>query len=59
MERTESCIGVWWGNLRERDHVGDPGVDGQIIISRIFMKWGLGLWTGSSWLRIGSGGVHL
>ena len=23
---------VWWGNLRERDHVGDPGVDGRIIL---------------------------
>ena len=21
----------WWGNLRERDHLGDPGVDGRII----------------------------
>jgi hypothetical protein len=23
------------------------------------MKWDLGLWTGSSWLRIGTGGGHL
>jgi hypothetical protein len=22
----------WWGNLRERDHLGDPGVDERIII---------------------------
>jgi hypothetical protein len=22
----------WWGNLRERDHLGDPSVDGRIIL---------------------------
>jgi hypothetical protein len=29
---------VWWGNLRERDQLGDPGVDGRIILRWIFMK---------------------
>jgi hypothetical protein len=29
-------------------HLGDPGVDGRIILSWIFMKWDVGLWTGSS-----------
>ena len=24
--------GFWWGNLRERDHLGDPGVEGRIIL---------------------------
>jgi hypothetical protein len=27
----DACIGVWWVNLRERDRLGDPGVDGRII----------------------------
>jgi hypothetical protein len=31
MERREAYIGFWWGNLRERDHWGDPGIGGRII----------------------------
>ena len=27
------------GNLRERDHWGDPDVDGRIILRRNFRKW--------------------
>jgi len=47
------------GNLRERDHLGDPGADGRIILRCIFRKCDVGLWTGSNWLRIGTGGWHL
>ena len=54
----ETYTGFWWGNLRERDHLGDPGVDGRIILRWIFMKWDVVTWTGSSWLRIGTGGGH-
>jgi hypothetical protein len=55
----EVCTGFRWGNLRERDHLVDPGEDGRIILKWIFRKWGVGVWTGSSWLRIGTGGGHL
>jgi hypothetical protein len=47
------------GNMWERDHLGDPGVDGKMILRWIFSKWHVGLWTGSSWLRTGTGGGHL
>jgi hypothetical protein len=35
--REEMHTGVWWGNLRERHHLKDPGIDGGIIL--IFKKW--------------------
>ena len=57
--RGEAYTGFWWGNLRERDHLGDRGVDGRIILRCIFRKWDVGVWTGSSWLRTGTGGGHL
>jgi len=59
MGEGEACTGFWWGNLRERDYWGDPGVDGRIILRYIFRKWVVGVWTGSSWLMIGTGGGHL
>jgi hypothetical protein len=45
-ERGESYMGFWWGNLRERDHWGDPGADGRIILGWIFRKSDVGVWTG-------------
>jgi hypothetical protein len=39
--------------------LGIPGVDGRIILRWIFRKWDVGVWTGSSWLRIETGGGHL
>jgi hypothetical protein len=32
---------------------------GRIILRRIFRKQDAGVWTGSSWLRIGTGGLAL
>jgi hypothetical protein len=42
MGRGEECKGFWWGNLMERDHWGNPGVDGRIILRWIFRKWDVG-----------------
>jgi len=40
--REEVYTGFWWGNLRERDHLEDPDVDGMIILRWIFRKWNVG-----------------
>jgi hypothetical protein len=50
---------VWWGNLRERDGWGDPGVDGRTILEWISKKWDVGVRTGLGWLRTGTGGGRL
>jgi len=36
----KSCIhGFWCGNLRERDHLEEPDIDGRIILRWIFRQW--------------------
>ena len=41
--------GFWWGNVRKRDHLEDPGLDGRIIL-----KWNLRkLDGGIDWLDLG------
>jgi hypothetical protein len=52
-------IWCWWGNQRERDHWGDQGVGGRIILRCIFRKWEGVVGTGWSWLRIGTDGGRL
>jgi hypothetical protein len=47
------------GKLRETDNLGDPGIDGRIILRCIFRKWDVRTWTGSMWLRIETGGGNL
>ena len=44
------------GNLRERDHLKNPNVDGRIILKLIFEKWNGSECTVSISFRIGAGG---
>jgi len=43
MGRGEAHTGFWWRNLRGREHLEYPGVDGRIILRWIFRKWDVGL----------------
>jgi hypothetical protein len=52
-----NVVGI--GTLKEKDHWGDPGVDGKIILRWIFRKWDVGVCDGLGCLRIGTGGGHL
>jgi hypothetical protein len=47
---------TWSLTLREKSHLGDPGVDGRIILRWVFRKWNVEAWTGWIWLMIGTGG---
>jgi hypothetical protein len=47
------------GNLRETVHLGDQAVDRKIILIWILRKLAVAIWTGSSWLRIRTGGGNL
>jgi hypothetical protein len=40
--------GCWWGNVRERDHLEDPDVDGSLILRWIFGKLDVVAWTVSA-----------
>jgi hypothetical protein len=39
---------VWWENLKEKDHLEDPGLDAKIVLRLIFRKWGVRACTGTN-----------
>jgi len=52
----EAYTGFLVGKPEGKRTLEDPGVDGRIILRWILRQWDVGAWTGSRWLRIGTGG---
>jgi hypothetical protein len=38
----EVYTGFWWGDLREGNHLRDPGINGRIILKWIIKLWDRG-----------------
>ena len=55
-EASYRCVQVLMVESEGRDHLGDPGVDGRIILRWLSKKWEKGPRTGLLWLRVGTGG---
>jgi hypothetical protein len=55
-ERRGMCTKFWWEGQKERYHLEDQGVDGRMGSERILERLAGGVYIGSSWLRIGTGG---
>jgi len=45
----ETCTMFWWGNLRERKLLGDPGADGRMILRMDLQEVGCG---GLDWMKL-------
>jgi len=52
----EVRTGIWWEELRERDHLEDLGVDVRLILKWISKNFDGLPWTGLIWFRIGTNG---
>jgi hypothetical protein len=46
----EVYTGFWWGNLKDRGNLEDPGISGRMILRWIFRKCDVRAWTGLFWL---------
>jgi len=45
----ERRIQGFGGDMRERDHLGNPGLDGRITLKWIFKKWDV---VGMDWIEL-------
>jgi len=53
-ETGEVHTGFWWGDLGEKDHLQDLGVDGRTAVNCILKEYVRRAWIRLIWLRIGT-----
>jgi hypothetical protein len=53
------CTKLRWKSPKERGHSEDRGVDGRMGSEWIFVRLATRMWSGFSWLRIGTGSEAL
>jgi hypothetical protein len=59
MEERRDVYMVLVGKPEGKGPLGRPRRMWDEILRQVFRKCDVGAWTGSSWLRIGTGGWHL
>jgi hypothetical protein len=47
--RKEAYTVFWWGNVRDRDHLRDPGIDGRLMLKMDHQGLGCG---GMDWIEL-------
>jgi len=50
-DRKRAYRGLVGGNLKQRGHLEDQGVDGRIILKFMFKNWDKDIYNGLIWLR--------
>jgi len=59
MGESRGVYRVLVGKPEGKKPLGSPKRRWEDKFSRIFRKWDMGVWTGSSWLRVKTRGGHL
>jgi hypothetical protein len=55
-ESGKTCRGFWWESPKEKDQLKDQDVDKRMGSKWTLRRLAVGVWSGFTWLRIGTVG---